>query len=394
MNLATIAPLCPAPQKVSQVQFTLRSVRLSMAVATAVFMTVAQGGQIVVGQVGPMSGLEAGQGRAYAAGMQLLFDTVNKAGGANGNTFILATRDDGGRPEDTVNVTRRLIAEERPLVLAGYFGNQNITSLMDSGVLEKEKIALVGYRAADLRTSTPYLYSIRAGLHDEIGKITEHLATIGVTRLGLLYEDGPDAAGVIAASDEAAAKAHVAIMAKASYPPGTARVSGAVEVFAKASPQAIIMVSNGAPAAAFIEQYRASGGSAQLFASSSADIEQLSKRLGKEQMQGVAIAQVTPSPYRISSRLAKELNDAAERAGKLDVPMSFAMMEGFIAAKVIVEAVRRQNAKVTREAMPATLESIGNYDAGGYVVAFKPGMHVGSRFVELSIVSSAGKIRQ
>ncbi|MDQ0080221.1 ABC-type branched-subunit amino acid transport system substrate-binding protein [Variovorax boronicumulans] len=160
------------------------------------------------------------------------------------------------------------------------------------------------------------------------------------------------------------------------------------------SPQAIIMVSSGASAAAFIGQYRASGGSAQLFASSGADIEQLAKRLGKEQIQGVAIAQVTPSPYWISSRLAKELDDAVERAGKMEVPVSFAMMEGFIAAKVIAEAVRRQNAKVTREAMPSMLESIGSYDTGGYVVAFKPGIHVGSGFVELSIVSSAGKIRQ
>jgi len=56
--------------------------------------------------------------------------------------------------------------------------------------------------------------------------------------------------------------------------------------------------------------------------------------------------------------------------------------------------VRRQNAKVTREAMPAVLDNINNYDAGGYVVAFRPDMHVGSRFVELSIINQAGKIRQ
>lgn len=375
-------------------QSILPSVRLSMAVATAAFLSFAHGGEIVVGQVAPMSGLQANQGRAYAAGMQLLFDTVNKAGGTNGNTFTLVLRDDAGRPEDTVNVTKRLIEEKRPLVLAGHFGNQNITSLTDSGVLEKEKIALVGYRAADLRTSTPYLYNVRAGLHDEINKITQHLATIGITRLGLFYEDGLDAAGLIAASEEATAKARMAIIAKASHPSGTARVGQALDLFAKASPQAIIMVSNGAAAAGFIEQYRASGGLAQLFATSSADIEQLSKRLSEDQMHGVAIAQVTPSPYRISSRLAKELNDAVERAGKLDVPVSYAMMEGFIAAKVIVEAVRRQGVKATREGMAAMLDSIGNYDAGGYVVAFKPGMHVGSRFVELSIVSSAGRIRQ
>lgn len=375
-------------------QSILRSIRVATAVASAIFMTIAQGGQIVVGQVGPMSGLEASQGRAYTAGMQLLFDTVNKSGGVNGNTFILTTRDDGGRPEDTVNVTKRLIAEERPLVLAGYFGNRSITSLVDSGILEKEKLALVGYRASGLRTHTPYLYNIRAGLHEEIDKFTEHLSTIGITRVGLFYEDGTDAGGVIAASDEAAGKAHLAIIARASYPPGTTRVGQAVEVFTQAVPQAIIIVANGAPAAAFIEQYRGSGGSAQLFASSSADIEQLSKRLGNEQMHGVAIAQVTPNPYRISSRVAKELNDAVYRAGNLDLPVSFAMMEGFITAKVIVEAVRRQNAKFTREAMPAVLDNINNYDAGGYVVAFRPDMHVGSRFVELSIINQAGKIRQ
>ena len=70
------------------------------------------------------------------------------------------------------------------------------------------------------------------------------------------------------------------------------------------------------------------------------------------------------------------------------------MMEGFIAAKVIVEAVRRQGARPTREGMAATLDAMDSYDLGGYVVGFKPGMRNGSKFVELSIISGAGKIRQ
>jgi hypothetical protein len=37
---------------------------------------------------------------------------------------------------------------------------------------------------------------------------------------------------------------------------------------------------------------------------------------------------------------------------------------------------------------------MGNFNMGGYAVGFKPGMRTGSKFVELSIISGAGKIRQ
>lgn len=355
---------------------------------------LAHAAQLVVGQVGPMSGLEASQGRAYAVGMQLYFDSVNKAGGVGGHTFKLVRRDDGGRPEDTVAATKQTIAEDKPLVLAGYFGSRNINDLVATGLLEKEKIALVGYRTAEIRPETPLLYNVRAGLADEINKLTEHLATIGITRLGLFYEEGPGAPALIAAADEAAKKARAAIITKAAYAAGTARVSPAVDAFVKATPQAIIMVSSGAAAAGFIEQYRGAGGAAQLFAHSGADIEQLSKRLAEEQMQGVAIAQVTPSPYKIASRLAKEFTDLVAKTPNLEVPVSYAMMEGYIAAKVIVEAVRRQGARPTREGMASALDGMDNFNLGGYTVGFAPGKRSGSRFVELSIVTGAGKIRQ
>ena len=370
-----------------------RSLRIALAGALITLAPWSQAATVVVGEVGPMSGLDANQGRAYAAGMQLAFGNANKAG-VNGHTFTLVRKDDGGRPEDTVSVTRQMLAEDKPLVLAGYFGNRNVDDLVSAGLLQANKIALVGYRSAEIRSETPYLYSVRAGLREEINKLTQHLATIGITRLGLFYEEGPGAPALLAAAEEAAKNAKGAIVAKASYPAGTARVSPAVTAFVATPPQAIIMVSSGAAAAGFIEQYRAAGGGAQLFAHSGADIEQLSKRLSEEQMQGVAIAQVTPSPYTISSRLAKEFNDTVAKNEKLDVPVSYAMMEGYITGKVIVEAVRRAGRTATREGIVAALDSMDYYDMGGYAVGFKPGMHTGSKFVELSIISGAGKIRQ
>ena len=111
-------------------------------------------------------------------------------------------------------------------------------------------------------------------------------------------------------------------------------------------------------------------------------------------MQGVAIAQVTPSPYKISVRLTKEFSDLVARTPNLQSSVGYTMLEGYIAAKVIVEAVRRQGAKPGREGLAATLDAMDGYDLGGYFVGFKPGMRTGSRFVELSIVSASGRIRQ
>lgn len=368
-------------------------VRVAAATLLLAATPLLQAAQVIVGQVAPLSGVDASQGRAYAAGMQLYFNAVNGSAAAGGHSFKLVSRDDGSRPADTVAATKALLAEEKPTVLAGYFGSRNIAELVQAGLLDKEKISLIGYRVADVRPETPGLYNARAGLRQEIDKLTDHLATIGIYRLGLVLEDGPGAVALNAAADEAAAKAKAKVIARATYAAGSTSVATAVDAMLKAQPQAVLLLTSAGAAAAFIEQYRQGGGAAQLFAHSGADIEQLSRRLSEEQMQGVAIAQVMPNPYRITVPVARELTEL-HRNAKSETPLSYAMMEGFITAKLIVEAARRQGGRPTREGMASTLEAMDRWDAGGYVIGFKPGQHTGSRYVELSIVSASGRIRQ
>lgn len=354
----------------------------------------AQAEQIVIGQVAPLVGLEATQGRAYSLGIQLYLNRVNKAGGVNGNTFALVRSDDKGQAEATLAATRQLLDQNRPLVLAGYFGNRNISNLLDSGLLEKEKIALVGYRNTEASPEGAWIYSVRASLKDEIQKIVAHLSTVGIQRLGLLYEEGPSAAGLQAATEEAMKRNGAQLVSKASYPEGTVRVTAAVDKFLSDKPQAIILVTSGAAAGAFIEGYRGAGGAAQLFAHSGTDVEQMSKRLSETQMQGLAISQVTPNPYKITMPLSREFNEAFAAHPDPEVPVSYAMMEGYIAAKVIVEAVRRAGPRVNRESFAKALGSLDTVDLGGYPVGFPGGSRAGSKFVDLSIVSSTGRIRQ
>lgn len=357
------------------------------------FGPLALAAQIVVGQVAPLSGLDANQGRAYSAGMQVYFNLINKTSSAGGHTFMLVSKDSSGHSDEVVAITEKLLAEQRPLVLAGYVGGGAMTKMAGSKLLEREKIPLVGLRSTEIEPDAPYIYHVRASLKDEIGKIVTHLSTVGITRLGLFHEEGAGAAALIAATEEVAQKTGGKVLVKAAYPAGTARVENAAKALTGAGLQAIILVSSGAAAAALIESYRTHAGSAQFFTCSEVDVEQLAKRLGDEQMQGVSIAQVVPSPYRISNSISKEFIDAVSKVPDLGVPVSYAMMEGYIAGKVIVEAARRMGPKPSREGLAAALDNLGTYDLGGYSVSFRPGQRAGSRFVNLSIISGAGHIR-
>jgi ABC-type branched-subunit amino acid transport system substrate-binding protein len=81
----------------------------------------------------------------------LYFDQINKAGGVQGQPVQLVTVDDVGHPEETVDKTRKLLDESKPVVLAGYFGNRNMAALLDSKLLDQSQISLVGYQSTDTR---------------------------------------------------------------------------------------------------------------------------------------------------------------------------------------------------------------------------------------------------
>ena len=360
------------------------------AAATAIAATGVRAANLVVGQVAPLTGVEASQGRAYAAGLQIAIAQFNAAGGAAGNTLSLVSRDDGSRPDDTVAATRALLAEQRPLALAGYFGTRSITAVVESGMLEKEKIPLVGYRALQLAAASPQLFTVRAGLPDQVGKVMQHLATMGISRVAVFMEAGPQAAGVQATIARAADAQKIQVVATALQPPDM-KVMPAVTQIRAAQPQAVLLLASVA-SAAFVEAFRSEGGGAQLFATSDIDVEQLAKRLGDEQLAGISIAQVTPNPHKLSTRLAREFQQA-KKAAKIELPASHAMMEGYVAGRVLSEAVRRAGASPTRESVTRAIESIDRLDLGDYVVGFKPGENRGSRYVDLSIVSG-GQLKQ
>jgi branched-chain amino acid transport system substrate-binding protein len=67
------------------------------------------------------------------------------------------------------------------------------------------------------------------------------------------------------------------------------------------------------------------------------------------------------------------------------------MLEGFAAAKVLVEGLQRAGRNPTRERLRAALEGMKSYNLGGLELGYGPDDHTGLEFVDLSIVGADGR---
>lgn len=351
--------------------------------------------EIVIGQVAPLSGTIAGTGDEYVAGGAAYFAHVNAKGGIYGRKIRVVVKDDGYKPDLTLSQTKALLAEEKPLALFGFVGTGNVLALNRNKVLEEAGIALMApYTGAqDLREPmNPHIFHIRASYTDETARMVEHLYTIGLRRFAVMYQDDPFGKSGLAGAERALQKLGMQPVAKGAYDrTKPEEVDAAVNAIAPANPDAIIMVSVNRASAAFIKKMREKGSRARLFSISVVNFKELLKNAGEETVRGVGISQVMPYPYSSKVPVAHEFQQmmAKYQPGKT---VSYASMESFIAAKILVEAIRRTGGNPTREKVISQLEKMSNHDVGGFKVSFGPDNRVGSRFVEVTVIGPDGKL--
>ena len=90
--------------------------------------------------------------------------------------------------------------------------------------------------------------------------------------------------------------------------------------------------------------------------------------------------------------MVKEAQDLARAQGLGDI--SPAMLDGFAAAKVLVEGLKRAGPKPSREKIQAALEGLRKFDLGGLEVSYSPEDHTGLDCAALSIIGTDGKFRR
>lgn len=110
-------------------------------------------GVIKIGHLGLLSGAGAVAGRPILDGALLAVNEINEQGGVLGKNLVLISRDDAGRPEESVRMARELILKEGAQFIQGPF--TDASNMAVSQVGKELKTIILPYVAKTHRLLAP-----------------------------------------------------------------------------------------------------------------------------------------------------------------------------------------------------------------------------------------------
>jgi branched-chain amino acid transport system substrate-binding protein len=347
---------------------------------------------ILVGQSAVFSGPVAETGNNYRRGIELFFEQANKAGGINGRKLQLKSLDDAYDPKRTVENTKSLIHEHNVFALIGYVATANLIASLP--IAEEAQVPmfapLVG--TTSFRTKhNHYLFNVRASYRSELARITQQLVTVGSDDVAVVYQDSVFGKSNMQTLMELLQDNKLKVVKSLPMPINAADAKDIVAQLKAAQPKVIVMVMAGAMSEVLIRDVRAASLGAPVYTISVgiADAKASAARLNGA-LRGVVTASIVPSPKLERYGIVKEYRKAIAASG--NGADNYTVLEGYIAAKVFAEGLRRAGRSPTREGFINALEGMGKYDLGDFMVEYGPANHNGSNFVELEMYTAAGDL--
>ncbi|MEW6466048.1 MAG: ABC transporter substrate-binding protein [Pseudomonadota bacterium] len=350
---------------------------------------IAQEERLVLGQSAAFSGAAAQLGIQFHAGAKLAFDQLNAQGGVGRRQIHIRQLDDGYEPDRCAENTQKLIAED-VFALFGYIGTP--TSVVALPVATKEKVPFVAPFTGAMSLRQPFnrmAIHLRASYNDETALIVKQLTNLGLKKIAVFYQNDVYGKAGLDGVTQALALQNLKPLVAATVERNSVDVAKAVAEIVPTAPDAVVQISAYKSCAAFIRAARKAGYGGTFYNVSFVGTQALADELGKDGA-GVVVSQVVPSPYNAANAITREFVAAAKKAG--DVQVNFSSMEGYLAARMLAEGLKRAP-KPSRDGLVAGLESIGDISLGGFALSLSPSNHVASKFVELSMLTGDGRVR-
>lgn len=342
-----------------------------------------QADEIRIGSSAALSGPAASLGRRYHAGAQAWFDQLNAQGGIHGRRLVVDLRDDRYEPQDTEANTRALLADARVLALFGYIGTP--TSRVALPAVRRARIAYVApFTGAQMlwdMMENPTVFNVRAGYRDETAMLARHIKASGARRISLLVQADLFGRAGLEAMREAARVEGLELVATATVKRNSTDVAESVSTLVESSTADVIfMASTYETCAAFIQQANRLGFKGRFYTVSFAGLEPLRAALGG-QLRSVLISQVVPDAGDARLPVVAAYQRAMRAAG--DRQFDSVSLEGYIAARVMSEGLRRAKPPLSRASVLHALQTLGALDLGGVAISYREQERRGSDYVVL-----------
>lgn len=324
------------------------------------------------GQSAPLTGPAQHLGIEYQRGIRMAFEEANAQGGHFGRRLELLAFDDQYEPAVAIGNTRDMLAAAQVFGLIGYVGAECCMRCLP--LAERAGVPFVAPLTGAMalrRDPARGVFLLHPGDDTETLLIARALATIEFRRSAVLCQDDADGGAALqslgrslAAAGLPAPAAVVAIgrNATARIDPSTREIDGAVRRLLAAAPQAVVCLSAYATTAAVLGGLRARRYAGGCYATSLSSAAALGPLLGPF-AAGVSVTQAVPSPFDLSRPLVADYRRWLAATGA--AAPEYVSLEGWIAGRLTVEALRRAGAAATRERFVLAMESLGGAELGG-----------------------------
>lgn len=344
---------------------------------------------LVIGRSLPLTGQLKALGEYKRDGGDAYIRKVNSSGGIGGRPIELVTLDDGYDASATVENMRKISAEYRPIAFLGLLRLPTVGDAVP--LLEELKIPAVGVSSATdaLRAKfNPYGFPVRASFGDEARILVNHVKVIGSHNVSVVYQSVPLGLNLknlteTALKDGGIPFTTLSLDATAS---NTADIVGQL---VRQEPQVVFLGVLTPTAVTLIAQLKKAAFGGVIYTYSSTDVSVIARHLGK-QAAGLAMSQVVPVSKGARVKIVAEYLQALAALGQGSP--SLLGLEGYIEAKVLVEGLRRAGPNPTTVSLAKGLETLRDWDVGGFFVSYSPSAHTGSFFVEVSMLGSTGEL--
>ncbi len=347
--------------------------------------------EIVLGQPAGLTGPLAELAPDILNGSQALFDAMNAKGGIYGRKLRVVVMDDGYVPANTVNVVKQMMDKDPVFALINMTGTPMLAAALPFLEGQSPPLPLIApFTGADLIRTPPlnHVFNIRASYGDETEKIVQHLTTLGSQRIAVLWSNNGFGKDGLVGVRKALEKRGMTLYADTPIEQNASDTEKAVNALYDKRPQAIIMITAGAPTVSFIKAYNKLRKGMHFYTLSVMGTQTTLRALGADGV-GVVVTTVVPFPWDASHPLAREYRAAMKKAGFDN--LSFLGFESYINAKVLVEGLRLAGKDLTRTRFVNALANANHLDLGGFSVGFGKDERQGSRYVGLAIVSPGEK---
>lgn len=388
--------LMSAPVSLSRRWVSLAGVHAAAAlalpsIARAQAGTGVSATEIRLGQTAALSGgLSLANLQANTAA-NAYFSEVNKRGGVAGRKITLTSLDDQFDPTKALANFKQLQTENGGVLSFFGVGGTPVNLALQPLIQEGKLINFAPYSGFDgLRTpANTQTFHIRAAYGQEFAKMAAYCNTSGLKEVTVLYSDNAFGKGSLQYFEGIAAKVGVKVKGKVMMGDKLEDPTSITKALAAAGGQAIIGLIASSPALTWAKSELPKLGVPYLTISLLGN--ELSVKFLGDSAFGIVVAQTVPYPRSKKYPISGELNELGPKYGIAEP--GFTAMEGYIAARVMVEALTRAGKNLSRQSLEAGLTS-AKFDLKGYVVDFTGGKRAGSSFVELSQVNREGRFVQ